>query len=228
MGTKFCVSGHGRVVEAIFSAQRAGLLELDEASVLVDRPDLFRPTAEAYGIAVDIVDRSGFPNRDDFRDALGKHLIDSTADSLFLTFDWLLPRGVVRRFEGRIVNLHMALLPLFRGKGAIEQAAASGMTIAGVTYHIVDDGMDTGPIIAQAIHPIGGMTPKALGLALFRRAVPLGIQVMRWIETARLLNPPHPHAVTGATLSDGPFFPDIDEDIMDFAAHYLRAKFNVD
>ena len=53
-------------------------------------------------------------------------------------------------FEGRIVNIHPSLLPAFPGKDAIGQALAAGVKITGVTVHYVDEGMDTGPIIAAS------------------------------------------------------------------------------
>jgi phosphoribosylglycinamide formyltransferase-1 len=61
----------------------------------------------------------------------------------------LLGPEFVRRFEGRIVNVHPALLPAFPGVRAIEQAIKAGVKIAGVTVHFVDEGVDSGPIILQ-------------------------------------------------------------------------------
>jgi phosphoribosylglycinamide formyltransferase-1 len=79
--------------------------------------------------------------------------------------DWLEARGVrlvvlagfmelltpafIRRFAGRIVNVHPALLPAFPGLGAIEQALDHGVKVAGVTVHFVDEGVDSGPIVLQ-------------------------------------------------------------------------------
>ena len=79
--------------------------------------------------------------------------------------DWLEERGVqlvvlagfmelltpsfIRRFAGRIVNVHPALLPAFPGLGAIEQAVEHGVKVAGVTIHFVDEGVDSGPILLQ-------------------------------------------------------------------------------
>ncbi len=79
--------------------------------------------------------------------------------------DWLEERGVklvvlagfmelltppfIRRFAGRIVNVHPALLPAFPGLGSIEQAVEHGVKVAGVTVHFVDEGVDSGPILLQ-------------------------------------------------------------------------------
>jgi phosphoribosylglycinamide formyltransferase 1 len=61
----------------------------------------------------------------------------------------LLTPAFIRRFSGRIVNVHPALLPAFPGLGAIEQALEHGVKVAGVTVHFVDEGVDSGPIILQ-------------------------------------------------------------------------------
>jgi phosphoribosylglycinamide formyltransferase 1 len=61
----------------------------------------------------------------------------------------LLGAEFIRRFEGRIVNVHPSLLPAFPGVGAIEQALAHGVRVIGVTVHFVDEGVDSGPIILQ-------------------------------------------------------------------------------
>jgi phosphoribosylglycinamide formyltransferase 1 len=61
----------------------------------------------------------------------------------------LLDPGFLARFPHRVINVHPALLPAFPGIGAIEQALAYGVKVFGVTVHFVDDGVDTGPVIAQ-------------------------------------------------------------------------------
>jgi phosphoribosylglycinamide formyltransferase-1 len=61
----------------------------------------------------------------------------------------LLDAAFLARFPGRVINVHPALLPAFPGIGAVEQALARGVKVFGVTVHFVDEGIDTGPIIAQ-------------------------------------------------------------------------------
>jgi phosphoribosylglycinamide formyltransferase-1 len=67
----------------------------------------------------------------------------------------LLGPGFVRRFAGRIVNVHPSLLPAFPGVRAIEQAIEHGVRVMGVTVHLVDEGVDSGPIVLQeAFDPV--------------------------------------------------------------------------
>lgn len=66
----------------------------------------------------------------------------------------LLTAPFLRRFPGRIVNVHPSLLPAFPGMHAIEQALASGVETTGVTVHLVDEGLDSGPVLAQEALPV--------------------------------------------------------------------------
>jgi phosphoribosylglycinamide formyltransferase-1 len=66
----------------------------------------------------------------------------------------LLTTAFLDRFPGRIVNVHPSLLPEFPGTRAIEEALAAGVEHTGVTVHLVDEGVDTGPVLAQEQVPV--------------------------------------------------------------------------
>ena len=75
----------------------------------------------------------------------------------------LLTPAFLARFPGRVVNVHPALLPRFPGAHAVEDAIAAGATETGATVHLVDDGVDTGPVLRQEAVPIlPGDTPASL------------------------------------------------------------------
>lgn len=223
----FCVSGGGRTIEAILEARDAGLLSLDGACALLDRPTPFVEIARKFNLPLTIVPRESGEGREEYRTRLGEIINGLGANGLFLSFDWLLPPSVVRAFGLTIVNLHMALLPFFPGRGAIPAALASGMTFAGATVHRVDDGMDTGPIIGQAVTPIfPGMTEAQLGRSIFKVAVPLCIQSVRWLEQAKLgVVIDHRVQVDGAKYGDGPWSPCLDSDIATFSRDFLSARY---
>lgn len=223
----FCVSGGGRVVQAALEAKRAGLLRLDGAQALLDRPTSFVDTAARLGLPLRMIDCRQFADKERFRDALSAELEQLVANDLFLTFDWLLPPRIVDLYRGRIINLHMSQLPLFPGRNAMDAALSSGATTAGVTYHLVDEGMDTGPIIAQAITPIlPSMSREQLGRSLFKRSVALGIQVLRWQEISAIgVGSGRRALVEGARFDDGPFFPRLDADVSEFALDYLARNY---
>lgn len=226
----FCVSGKGRVVDAVLSARQAGLLGLEGCRMFVDRPSEAFEVAQRHSVPCDMLDCRRFADKEVFRQALSDTLCAIPVNGLFLTFDWLLPAAVINRFDPYLVNLHMSLLPLFRGRGAVESAIRSGMSVAGVTYHRVNAGMDEGPLISQAIVPVRtNLDAKTLGFDLFRAAIPLGIQVARWFENGQLGETDGTRvSVAGSEFDSGPFFPRLDEDIAQYSTDYLNKHYPSD
>jgi formyltetrahydrofolate-dependent phosphoribosylglycinamide formyltransferase len=104
--------------------------------------------AEAAGVATFAIALRDHPDRDAWNDALGQAIAEHDPDVVVLAgFMRILGPKIVSRF--RIVNTHPALLPAFPGAHAIRDALDAGATTTGVTVHWVDEGVDTGPIIAQ-------------------------------------------------------------------------------
>jgi len=109
--------------------------------------------AAAAGVPVFSVALADFADRGDWNEALAKAIAEHEPDLVVLAgFMRLLGTAVLNRF--RIVNTHPALLPAFPGAHAIRDALCAGATTTGVTVHWVDEGIDTGPIIAQVEVPV--------------------------------------------------------------------------
>jgi phosphoribosylglycinamide formyltransferase 1 len=106
--------------------------------------------AAAAGVPVAVFERAGFPDRA-ARDAAMASWLESRGVELVVLAGYMaiLDPGFLARFPDRVVNVHPALLPAFPGIGAIEQALAYGVKVFGVTVHLVDEGVDTGPIVLQ-------------------------------------------------------------------------------
>jgi phosphoribosylglycinamide formyltransferase-1 len=103
--------------------------------------------AGVEGAAFEIASYGDRPARDF---ALGDWLEERRVDLLVLAgFMEILGSDFIRRFEGKIINVHPSLLPAFPGVQAIEKALEHGVKITGVTVHFVDEGVDSGPIILQ-------------------------------------------------------------------------------
>jgi phosphoribosylglycinamide formyltransferase-1 len=145
------VSGEGSNLQAILDrVHRRGGVEV--VAVASNRAEV-RGLERARGAGVD----TGVFARDDFggdrpaRDvALADWLDEHQVDLVVLAgYMELLSPEFVRRFSGRLVNVHPSLLPAFPGLRAIEHAIEHGVRVMGVTVHFVDEGVDTGPIIAQ-------------------------------------------------------------------------------
>jgi phosphoribosylglycinamide formyltransferase-1 len=142
------VSGRGSNLQALID----GLEEpIEIAGVVSSRPDARGlQRAEAAGIETAVFSLADEPDRERRDDAIAGWLEERDVDLVVLAgFMELLTPPFIRRFAGRIVNVHPALLPSFPGLGAIAQALEHGVKVAGVTVHFVDEGVDSGPIILQ-------------------------------------------------------------------------------
>ncbi len=91
-----------------------------------------------------------YGSKEEFETEIAEELRKRDVELLVLAgYMRLIGPTLLRAFPGRIVNIHPSLLPSFPGKDAIGQAIRAGVKVTGVTVHFVDEGMDTGPIIAQ-------------------------------------------------------------------------------
>ncbi|HEX6652487.1 MAG TPA: phosphoribosylglycinamide formyltransferase [Thermoleophilaceae bacterium] len=143
------VSGEGSNLQALIDDLGGSEIEIvGVASSRADARGLQR--AETAGIETRVFSLADEPDRARRDDALAAWLEERAVELVVLAgFMELLTPGFIRRFAGRIVNVHPALLPAFPGLGAIEQAIEHGVKVAGVTVHFVDEGVDSGPILLQ-------------------------------------------------------------------------------
>ena len=143
------VSGEGSNLQALIDELRDEPIEIaGVASSRAEARGLER--AERAGIETAVFSLADEPDREKRDAALAGWLDEREVDLVVLAgFMELLTPAFIRRFAGRIVNVHPALLPAFAGLRAMAQALEYGVKIAGVTVHFVDEGMDSGPIILQ-------------------------------------------------------------------------------
>jgi phosphoribosylglycinamide formyltransferase-1 len=146
------ISGRGSNMTALITAAQAPDFPAEIALVLSNRPDAQGiAAARAAGIATAIVDHTRFgQDREAFEAALEHELQARRIDIVCLAgFMRLLTPGLVSRWEGRMLNVHPALLPSFKGLDTHARALAAGVKVHGATVHFVTPEMDSGPIIAQ-------------------------------------------------------------------------------
>jgi phosphoribosylglycinamide formyltransferase-1 len=143
------ISGEGSNLQALIDAFGESSIEIvGVASSRADARGLER--AESAGIETAVFALADEPDRAKRDEALAAWLEERSVELVVLAgFMELLTPAFIRRFPGRIVNVHPALLPAFPGLGAIEQAVEHGVKVAGVTVHFVDEGVDSGPIVLQ-------------------------------------------------------------------------------
>jgi phosphoribosylglycinamide formyltransferase-1 len=150
------VSGRGSNMEAIACACEAERWDARITAVLSNRADAAGLVfARGRGIAAEVVDHRAFASRDAFDAALADRIERHAADVVALAgFMRILGAGFVRRFEGRLVNIHPSLLPAFPGLHTHRRAIETGCQVSGATVHFVTADLDHGPIVGQAVVPV--------------------------------------------------------------------------
>jgi formyltetrahydrofolate-dependent phosphoribosylglycinamide formyltransferase len=160
------LSGRGSNFEAIAEAVKSGAIpDAEIVAVISDVPDAAGlERARRRGLSAFAVDRGKFASRREYEAELLRILEEAKPDLICLAgYMRILSPEFVARFRGRILNIHPALLPKFRGLHAQRQALEAGETVSGCTVHFVDEGTDTGAVILQREVPVlAGDTEESL------------------------------------------------------------------
>jgi phosphoribosylglycinamide formyltransferase-1 len=146
------ISGRGSNMQALVDAQLPGKC----VGVISNRPDAAGLAwAAARGVPTAVIDHKVFPSREAFDAALADELERRGAELVLLAgFMRVLTEPFVRRYEGRLVNIHPSLLPSFPGLHTHESALQTGVRLHGCSVHFVTPTLDCGPIIVQAAVPV--------------------------------------------------------------------------
>jgi phosphoribosylglycinamide formyltransferase-1 len=150
------VSGSGSNLQAIIDASERGEIPCRVGLVVSNKADAYGLVrARNHGIPAEVVDHRAYPTRESFDERLVEVIRGSGAELVCLAgFMRVLTPVFLRAFPGRVVNIHPALLPAFPGTHGPGQALAYGVKFSGCTVHFVDEGVDTGPVIVQAVVPV--------------------------------------------------------------------------
>jgi phosphoribosylglycinamide formyltransferase-1 len=183
--TAILISGRGSNMNALIEAAKGASFPAEIVLVLSNRPDaggLQRAAAE--GIETEVVDHTRYPkDREGFERALQavleKHRIEIVCLAGFMR---VLTAWFVSRWSGRLLNIHPALLPAFKGLDTHARAIEAGATEHGATAHFVVPEMDAGPIITQGAVPVlPDDTEEALAkrvLAIEHRIYPIALRLI--------------------------------------------------
>jgi len=150
------VSGRGSNLRAICAAIDAGTCDANVVGVVSDRRNAAAlEFAKGRGIPTKTVSLRKGDDRDAWNESLADEVATLNPELVVLAgFMRVLGAPLLERFPGRIINVHPALLPSFAGHNGPQDALDGGVRISGCTVHIVDAGVDTGPILAQAAVPV--------------------------------------------------------------------------
>ncbi len=149
-------SGRGSNGEAIYKTIEDGHIDGEIVLIMSDRPNVgIVDKGRAWQIPVYVIEPTMYAQKEDWSQAMLDVLATYTVDGVLLAgYMRVLPPTFVQAYRGNILNIHPSLLPAFVGLQAQKQALLKGVKYAGCTVHFVDEGMDTGPIIAQAVVPV--------------------------------------------------------------------------
>jgi phosphoribosylglycinamide formyltransferase-1 len=149
------ISGSGSNLKALLEATDNPLFGAKVVAVGSDNPADGLAHAEHYGIPTFVVSPSAFDSREKWADVLLANINHFKPDLVVLAgFMRILPANFVAALSPNLINTHPSLLPAFPGGHAVRDALNAKASVTGVTIHVVDEGVDTGPHIAQASVPV--------------------------------------------------------------------------
>ena len=186
------VSGNGSNLQAILDAIGNQSLNARVRLVLSNRPEAFAlERAQRAGVPALSIPHQGHASREAFDrlliEALRAHGVEWVVLAGFMR---ILTPAFLKAFGGRVLNVHPALLPSFPGVHAVRQALKQGVKVTGCTVHWVEEGVDSGPIIAQRAVPVlGGDTEESLAERIHRAEHELYVQALAELAAGRVPPP---------------------------------------
>ena len=150
------ISGSGTNMVSLVEATRTNDFPAEVVAVISDNKDAKGiEKARILGLSTYIIERKNFTDKQTFETALLDRINACQPDIVCLAgFMRLISQRIIAPYEGQILNIHPALLPLFRGLHTHQRALDAGVKITGCTVHLVTEGMDEGTILGQAAVPV--------------------------------------------------------------------------
>jgi phosphoribosylglycinamide formyltransferase-1 len=184
------ISGSGSNFQSIIDHIEKGTLPAQIKIVVSNNPQAFGLTrAKKHGIDCAVLNHQDFLSREDFDRELIRILQNAGVDLIVLAgFMRILTRPFLRAFEQKIINIHPALLPAFPGTHVQQKAIDYGVKFSGCTVHFVDEGVDTGPIIIQAVVPVhADDTAETLAARILKEEHKIYPQAIRYFAEGRII-----------------------------------------
>lgn len=183
------ISGSGSNLQALIDAINAGRIQARIAAVISNRPNAYglQRAAEAC-IHTEILDHTGFDSREAFDHTL-QECIDSFQPKLVVLagFMRILTSAFVQHYEGRMLNIHPSLLPLYKGIHTHQRVLEDGANEHGVSVHFVTPELDGGPVVMQARIPVlPSDTEETLAKRVQVQEHVIYPRVVKWFVEGRL------------------------------------------
>lgn len=208
------VSGRGSNLQAIIDSIEEGKLNASIELVISDNPKaLALERCKRHNLESEIVERKNFSSKEDFEKAIASKLKDKGVELVVLAgFMRILSSTFLSHFPNRVINIHPSLIPAFQGLNAQRQAIEFGAKFSGCTVHVVDESVDGGPVIVQAVVPIlpedNEETLSRRILSYEHRVLPQAIQ---WFSEGRVSMKGRLLVIEGAKYGSLPVNPELEK-----------------
>jgi phosphoribosylglycinamide formyltransferase-1 len=188
--TAVLISGRGSNLSALIDAARAADYPAEIALVISNREDAQGlSVARDAGVPVQVIPHRNYASRDAFDAAIDAALREANialvceAGFMRIHSEWF-----VKRWEGRLLNIHPSLLPAFPGIRVHKQALDAGVKISGCTVHFIVPALDSGPIVAQAAVPVRlNDTPETLAARILEQEHHLYPTALRFLASGTIM-----------------------------------------
>lgn len=184
------ISGSGSNLQAIIDACQSGIIAGQVVGVLSNKADAYGLVrAEQVGIDTAVIQHKDFANRDAFDLAMQEHIELWQPDIVVLAgFMRILTPAFVQHFAGKLLNIHPSLLPLYKGLHTHRRVMASGDKWHGCSVHFVNDELDGGAVIAQAVLDVLAQdNEQTLTERVHKHEHSLYPLVLSWLASGRLV-----------------------------------------
>lgn len=177
------ISGRGSNLQAIIDAAEAGQIPAKVAVVVSNKPDAYGlERAKKHKIPTAVFDPKKFKDKNTYELEIVKTLKEHKVNLVCLAgYMRIVGEVLLEHYQGKMINIHPALLPAFPGLHVQKAALDHGVKVSGATVHFVDEGCDTGPIIVQAAVPVfEGDTEETLSARILEqehKIYPLAIKL---------------------------------------------------
>jgi phosphoribosylglycinamide formyltransferase-1 len=184
------VSGRGSNLQAIVDRIKEGKLNARVELVISDNEGAYAlERCRTEGLDHLVLKRKDFSSRRDFESAIAEELMARSVDLVVLAgFMRILSGHFLQYFPKKVINIHPSLIPAFQGLNAQRQALDFGAKVSGCTVHLVDETIDGGPVIVQAVVPVlpddseGSLSKRILSFE--HRILP---QTIQWFAEGRVV-----------------------------------------
>ena len=150
------ISGRGTNMESIITSCKQNEIPADVVVVISNKSDaLGLKKAKEFNIPTVVIDHSGYSTREEFDEKVRDKLLEFNVELVCLAgFMRIISSVLIDAFKNKIMNIHPALLPAFPGLNVQKKAIKYGVKFSGCTVHFVDNKVDHGPIVVQAVVPV--------------------------------------------------------------------------